>query len=45
MGQPDLDMRLWLQPDHMATLSITPSDIQKSLSKQNQQFGAGRLGH
>jgi len=44
MGLPDLAMRLWLQPDRMASLSITPSDIQKSVSEQNQQFGAGRLG-
>jgi len=44
MGLPDLAMRLWLQPDRMASLSITPADIQKSISQQNQQFGAGRLG-
>ena len=44
MGLPDLAMRLWLQPDRMASLSITPSDIQQAVSLQNQQFGAGRLG-
>jgi multidrug efflux pump len=44
MGLPDLAMRLWLQPDRMASLSITPTDIQQSISQQNQQFGAGRLG-
>ena len=44
MGLPDLAMRLWLQPDRMASLGITPSDIQKAVSEQNQQFGAGRLG-
>jgi multidrug efflux pump len=44
MGLPDLAMRLWLQPDRMASLSITPSDVQRSVSEQNQQFGAGRLG-
>jgi len=44
MGLPDLAMRLWLQPDRMASLSITPTDIQQSVSQQNQQFGAGRLG-
>jgi multidrug efflux pump len=44
MGLPDLAMRMWLQPDRMASLSITPSDIQQSVSMQNQQFGAGRLG-
>jgi multidrug efflux pump len=44
MGLPDLAMRLWLQPDRMASLGITPSDIQRAVSQQNQQFGAGRLG-
>ena len=44
MGLPDLAMRLWLQPDRMASLQITPSDIQRAVSAQNQQFGAGRLG-
>jgi len=44
MGLPDLAMRLWLQPERMASLAITPADIQRSVSQQNQQFGAGRLG-
>lgn len=44
MGLPDLAMRLWLQPDRMASLQITPSDIQRAVSAQNKQFGAGRLG-
>ncbi|MCG6899570.1 MAG: multidrug efflux RND transporter permease subunit [Gammaproteobacteria bacterium] len=44
MGLPDLAMRMWLQPERMAGLSITPTDIQQAVSQQNQQFGAGRLG-
>ncbi len=44
MGLPDLAMRIWLQPDRMASLQITPSDIQRAVSQQNQQFGAGSLG-
>lgn len=44
MGLPDLAMRIWLQPDRMASLQITPSDIQTAVSQQNQQFGAGRIG-
>jgi len=44
MGLPDLAMRLWLQPDRMASLGITPTDIQRAVSEQNQQFGAGRIG-
>ncbi len=44
MGLPDLAMRLWLQPDRMAGLKVTSTDIQSAVSKQNEQFGAGRLG-
>ena len=44
MGLPDLAMRLWLQPDRMASLKITTTDIQNAVSQQNKQFGAGRLG-
>ena len=44
MGLPDLAMRLWLQPDRMASLGLTASDIQQAVSTQNQQFGAGSLG-
>ena len=44
MGLPDLAMRVWLQPDRMASLGITPSDIQRAVSEQNKQFGVGSLG-
>ncbi len=44
MGLPDLAMRLWLQPDRMASLKVTTTDVQKAVSEQNKQFGAGRLG-
>jgi multidrug efflux pump len=43
-GVADLAMRIWLKPDRMATLGITPSDIQRAVSAQNQQFGAGSIG-
>lgn len=43
-GVPDLAMRIWLKPDRMATLGITPSDIQRAVAAQNQQFGAGSIG-
>ncbi|MFZ5558018.1 MAG: efflux RND transporter permease subunit [Pseudomonadota bacterium] len=44
MGTPDLAMRLWLKPDRMAALGITPSDIQRAVAAQNQQFGVGSIG-
>jgi multidrug efflux pump len=44
MGTPDLAMRIWLKPDRMASLGITPGDIVKAVSTQNQQFSAGSIG-
>jgi multidrug efflux pump len=44
LGTPDLAMRIWLKPDRMASLGITPSDITRAVSAQNQQFGAGSIG-
>ena len=44
MGLPDLAMRLWLEPDRMASLGLTAKDIQTAVSQQNQQFGIGSLG-
>ena len=44
MGAPDLAMRIWLKPDRMASLGITPSDIVQAVSAQNQQFSAGSIG-
>lgn len=44
MGSPDLAMRVWLKPDRMAALGITPSDVQRAVAAQNQQFGIGRIG-
>jgi multidrug efflux pump len=44
MGLPDLAMRLWLEPDRMASLGLTASDIQQAVATQNKQFGAGQIG-
>src|SRR3954452_16600129 len=40
----DYSMRVWLRPDRLATLGITPSDIQKAINEQNAQSPAGRIG-
>ncbi len=40
----DYAMRLWLRPDRMAQLKLTPSDISTAVQDQNAQFGAGRIG-
>src|SRR6478752_4280404 len=37
-------MRIWLRPDRLASLAITPSDIQNAIKEQNAQSPAGRIG-
>jgi len=40
----DYTMRIWLRPDRLAILGITPQDIQNALKEQNAQSPAGRIG-
>jgi HAE1 family hydrophobic/amphiphilic exporter-1 len=40
----DYTMRIWLKPDRLASLGVTPSDIQSALKEQNAQSPAGRIG-
>ena len=44
MGVPDQAMRIWMNPDRMASLGITTSDIANAVNKQNALFGAGQIG-
>ena len=44
MGVPDQAMRIWMNPDKMASLGITTSDIATAINKQNALFGAGQIG-
>ncbi|MCB1690426.1 MAG: efflux RND transporter permease subunit, partial [Halioglobus sp.] len=44
MGVPDQAMRIWMNPDRMASLGITTSDIATAVSEQNALFGAGQIG-
>jgi multidrug efflux pump len=44
MGVPDQAMRVWMNPDRMASLGITTSDIQRAVSSQNALYGAGQIG-
>ncbi|HQR77200.1 MAG TPA: multidrug efflux RND transporter permease subunit, partial [Burkholderiaceae bacterium] len=43
-GVPDQAMRIWMNPDRMASLGITTSDIQQAVQSQNALFGAGQIG-
>src|SRR5512142_625496 len=43
-GVPDQAMRVWMNPDRMASLGITTTDIQNAVARQNALFGAGQIG-
>src|SRR5512136_1412239 len=44
LGVPDQAMRVWRNPDRMASRGITTSDIQKAVASQNALYGAGQIG-
>ncbi|MGH8683280.1 MAG: efflux RND transporter permease subunit, partial [Burkholderiales bacterium] len=44
MGIADQAMRIWMNPDRMASLQITTTDIQNAVAAQNALFGAGQIG-
>src|SRR5882672_301730 len=43
-GGTDYSMRIWLNPDKMAKLGLTPSDVINAIKEQNLQAPAGRVG-
>src|SRR3954451_920811 len=43
-GGTDYGMRVWLRPDRMAQLGITPSDVISAIKEQTLQAPAGRVG-
>ena len=44
MGMADQAMRIWMNPDRMASLGVTTSDIQQVVAQQNALYGAGQIG-
>ena len=44
LGGRDYAMRVWLDPDKLATRSLTAGDVVRALREQNVQVAAGRLG-
>ncbi|HXJ74374.1 MAG TPA: efflux RND transporter permease subunit, partial [Candidatus Dormibacteraeota bacterium] len=40
----DYTMRVWLRPDRLASLGISPDDVQNAIKEQNAQSPAGRIG-
>ena len=43
-GARDYSMRVWINPEKMARLGVTPSDVAAALRAQNAQYAAGRIG-
>lgn len=43
-GSRDYAMRVWLKPDRMKALGITPDDIAQAVNEQNAQFATGKAG-
>ncbi len=43
-GAKDYAMRIWLRPDRLAQLRLTPGDISAAIREQNSQFAAGKIG-
>jgi HAE1 family hydrophobic/amphiphilic exporter-1 len=43
-GGTDYGLRIWLRPDKLAKLGLTPSDVISAIKEQNLQAPAGRVG-
>src|SRR5438132_13024949 len=42
--QRDYSMRLWLDPERMAVLNLSASDVVNAVNQQNAQVAAGQIG-
>jgi len=43
-GERDYSMRVWLDPDQMATRNLATSDVVQAVQNQNVQVAAGQIG-
>jgi multidrug efflux pump len=43
-GAREHAIRIWLKPDRLAELGLTPADVARAVREQNTQSAAGRLG-
>src|SRR6185295_767501 len=44
LGQRDYSMRVWLDPERLASRNLTASDVTKAVEQQNVQVAAGQIG-
>ena len=43
LGAKEYSMRIWMDPDRLAYLDLSPSDVIAALREQNKQIAAGKL--
>jgi multidrug efflux pump len=43
-GAKDYAMRIWVKPDRLTQLGLTPNDLIRAIDEQNAQFAAGKIG-
>src|SRR3954466_445949 len=43
-GGTDYGMRIWIRPDRLAKLGLTPADVINAIKEQNLQAPAGKVG-
>src|SRR6187397_2342496 len=43
-GAKDYAMRIWLQPDRLASLKLSPGDVARAINEHHTQFTAGKIG-
>src|SRR5439155_19252907 len=43
-GQQDYSMRIWVDPEKLASLNLTAGDVAKAIREQNKQVAAGHIG-
>jgi multidrug efflux pump subunit AcrB len=44
LGQRDYSMRIWLDPQKLASRNLTCADVSQAIEQQNTQVAAGQLG-
>jgi multidrug efflux pump subunit AcrB len=44
LGQRDYSMRIWLDPEKMASRNLTTTDVVAAIEQQNTQVAAGQIG-
>jgi multidrug efflux pump len=43
-GAKDYAMRIWLKPDRLTRLNLSPTDVAAAIQEQNAQFAPGKIG-